>query len=1185
VISIRRVSLGGGFRYLMDSVAVGDGELGRSGGLSRYYAASGTPPGRFLGAGLADLDDGRGLPSGTEVSEEHLERMLVEVTDPFTGQPVGSTPRAPRGGLPVVGFDLTFSPSKSVSVAWALADQGTKEIICACHRQAVDYVLAWAETHVLKSRSGTNGIVEEDITGAVAAAFTHWASRADDPQLHDHVVVWNRARSVSDGRWRTLDSRALFKATTTLSELHQGVLSDLLTGALGIGWEARGRRHSSRPRYEITGVGEQLMGEFSQRATQIAAHHDRQVAEFVAAHGRQPSPVERMRLRQVATVATRPDKTHASLESLTDHWRQRAHQHVAACEQVAWVSGLAGRNDLPRLRADDLAGPILADTAEAALVNVAEQHATFSRMNLAAEAHRLLHGVRFAHPDDRTATAEAVTELAVERSVSLAPPDPHHTPARYRRPDGSSRLRPASRVAYTTHTLLDAEAHLLTAGRTRTGPTVPVATVARTAENPLPGRERRLGLEQAVAVEAVATSGRVLDVLVGPAGSGKSTTMAGLRAAWEVEHGPGSVIGLAPSAAAAEVLAGELGIDTDNTAKWLTEHRRLPELVARRRDLARRLERAHPRSAGAARLTHSLTELDQAIDARRLRPGQLVIVDEASLAGTFALDELVTAAHDAGAKILLAGDWAQLSAVAAGGALGLLTSDRGDLAPQLSDIRRFQHGWEKTASVQLRLGQETAIDAYQDHDRVTGGDRETLLDQLYTAWKADVDAGRTSLMIAGDAATVGELNARARTARVAAGHVTDHGLRVADGHTAGVADLVVTRENHRLLATGRRWVKNGDRWTVTATHDDGSMAVRRVDGTGEVVLPADYVTSHVELAYATTAHRAQGRTVDTAHAYITPTTTREVLYVAATRGRDTNQIYVDTSWDPDPATSHHQAVAPQTTAEVLASVLARHGADLSAHETRRRAATHAGSFAGLAAEYETLAAEAQRDRWDQLLERCPLTPEQLDAIRSSDAYGPLLAAFRTAESQGLDADAALPQLITDRTLAGADNPAAVVHHRVEQWAETAAARATNGPVEMIAGLVPRALHITDPDLNRALRERDQAMQTRARSLAAEAIATRPPWLRSLGAPPAHPTQRATWTEAVTTVAAYRDRWELTGHPLPLGANPPRSLEQLDQRRRAQTAVHRARQLTGGRDSPVAQAAHAPSSDPAPTIFL
>ena len=84
---------------------------------------------------------------------------------------------------------------------------------------------------------------------------------------------------------------------------------------------------------------------------------------------------------------------------------------------------------------------------------------------------------------------------------------------------------------------------------------------------------------------------------------------------------------------------------------------------------------------------------------------------------------------------------------------------------------------------------------------------------------------------------------------------------------------MVTRENNRLLATGREWVKNGDRWTVTASNKDGSMTVKRAGGGGEVVLPADYVAEHVELAYATTAHRAQGRTVDTAHAMVSPTTT------------------------------------------------------------------------------------------------------------------------------------------------------------------------------------------------------------------------------------------------------------------------------------------------------------------------
>ena len=137
---------------------------------------------------------------------------------------------------------------------------------------------------------------------------------------------------------------------------------------------------------------------------------------------------------------------------------------------------------------------------------------------------------------------------------------------------------------------------------------------------------------------------------------------------------------------------------------------------------------------------------------------------------------------------------------------------------------------------------------------------------LYLAWKDDIEAGLRSLMIAGDLGTVSELNARARADRVAAGEVAEGGLALAGGGTAGVGDAVLTRENNRHLASGRRWVRNGDRWIVTATHLDGSMTVKRANGGGYVDLPADYVAEHVELAYASSAHRAQGRTVDTAHA-------------------------------------------------------------------------------------------------------------------------------------------------------------------------------------------------------------------------------------------------------------------------------------------------------------------------------
>ena len=171
-------------------------------------------------------------------------------------------------------------------------------------------------------------------------------------------------------------------------------------------------------------------------------------------------------------------------------------------------------------------------------------------------------------------------------------------------------------------------------------------------------------MDQEQAIAKIGVSGRVLDVLVGPAGTGKTTTMRALRRAWERRYGPGSVTGLAPSAAAADVLAGDLEIGTENTAKWLHEHR-----------------------LGKWNLTR----------------GQLVIIDEASLGGTFALDAITSHAQQVGAKVLLVGDWAQLAAVDAGGAFGMLVRDRGD-APELVDVRRFRNDWEKQASLQLRIG-------------------------------------------------------------------------------------------------------------------------------------------------------------------------------------------------------------------------------------------------------------------------------------------------------------------------------------------------------------------------------------------------------------------------------------------------------------------------------------------------
>ncbi len=472
MISLRRMSLGSGYRYLMESVATGDGAVGASSNLTRYYAESGTPPGVFIGGGLGALDEGQGVQAGSPVSEEHLFNLLGMCADPVSGRALGRQPNrshlsiarrvaAQVGAIPrtesaaeraeqvarieaeerartstfrppVAGFDLTFSPPKSVSVAWALGDQATKERIYACHRRAIEVVLAYAEREVFHSRSGTNGVVQEDIEGVVAAAFTHFDSRAGDPQLHDHVVVANRARSVSDGVWRTLDSRGLYKSMVALSELHQGVLGDLLSEELGWGWDGRARRHSDQLRYEVTGVAEALMTEFSQRSGAIEVAKLELIADFAAARGRQPTNAEVLDLRRRATLETRPAKEHHSLAALSERWRTRAEPYVGDAPE-AWVATLADRNDLPALRAADLADAILSDAAGVAVAKVADRRATFSRANVVAEVHRQLQGVRFGSPDERIAVAERTTDLALAYSLLVSAPELHHTPEQLRR--------------------------------------------------------------------------------------------------------------------------------------------------------------------------------------------------------------------------------------------------------------------------------------------------------------------------------------------------------------------------------------------------------------------------------------------------------------------------------------------------------------------------------------------------------------------------------------------------------------------------------------------------------------------------------------------------------------------------------------------------------------------------------
>ncbi|WP_447947396.1 MobF family relaxase [Microbacterium lacticum] len=847
-VSMRVMSAGDGYKYLLRTVAAGDGDRSLSTPLTRYYAEEGSPPGFWVGSGVGTLGGGQ-IAQGDQVSESQLQLLVGMGRDPITGAPLGraypeyrpvaervaervsaldptlgpaaraeavaaiQAEEAARGTRrAVAGYDFTFSVPKSASVLWAVADAGTQALIADAHHAAVAEVVAFMEREVAATRTGAtarNGAVAQvDVHGLVATAFDHYDSRAGDPHLHTHVVISNKVQTVLDGKWRSLDGRPMHAATVALSELHEAVFADHLTRTFGVGWEAREMGRDRNPAWAVAPVPEELVAEFSSRSRHIEVEKDRLIAEYVARHGRQPSAATIIKLRAQATLSTRPEKQVRSLADLTAAWRARAGR-ILGKNATSWARTVTA-NDAPLLlRADDVPLDVIGTLGQSVVDVVGEKRSTWRRWNLTAEAARQTMRYRFASTTDREAIVGMVVDAAEAASLRLTPPELASSPAVFRRPDGTSVFRPKHSTVFSSETLLTAEDRLLERARTTTGPTVPLATVEKIAARP-DRKGHTLGDDQAAALAKVAVSGRLVDVLVGPAGAGKTTAMSALRRAWEHEHGAGSVVGLAPSAVAAQVLADDLGIQTENTAKWWQNH-----------------------------LVHGET----------FRQGQLVIVDEASLAGTLSLDRITHLAAEAGAKVLLVGDYAQLQSVDAGGVFSLLVSDRDD-APELVDVHRFTNAWEKTASLGLRHGHTEAIDTYLHHGRIQGGETETMVDAAYSAWRTDRQAGRATVLVSDSNESVQALNQRARTDLILDGTV-DARREVAlhDGTRAAVGDSVITRHNDRRLRAGRGWVRNGDRWTVTEVREDGSLTLRRATARwgGSVVLPADYVAEHLDL--------------------------------------------------------------------------------------------------------------------------------------------------------------------------------------------------------------------------------------------------------------------------------------------------------------------------------------------------
>lgn len=923
----------------------------------------------------------------------------------------------------VAGYDLTFTPVKSVSALWAIAPAPIVAMIEQCHRQAVAETLQFLEEHAAFSRLGAHGVAQVNTTGLIAAAFDHRDSRAGDPNLHTHLVISNKVQAIGAdgiGRWLALDGTPLHHATVAASELYNTRIEAVLVAKLGVRFAETTTKLGKRPVRELVGMRGELIEKYSSRSAAIDHRVGQLAKQFQVTHGREPTMVEMLALTQQATLETRQAKHEPrSLAEQRHAWRVAAVEVLGS--QRALTAMIADVTNQGLSQHVDITDHWVDEQGTAIIATVSQNRATWTINHVRAEAQRALRYTN--HPGGPDLVNRIVASALSAHSITLSShaDTEKNEPAPLRRRDGASVYTRHDTTVYTSAAIMAAERRILAAATLGNGRTVDDTSIGLALAETHANHGLELNQGQAAMVRDMATSGARVQLALAPAGTGKTTAMTALAAAWR--NSGGTVVGLAPTAGAAEVLAQDLASPTDTIAK-----------------LIQLADTGHDSPAPAEDPGRKWFD--------RIGSDTLLIVDEAGMASTADLDTLIAHALARGASVRLIGDDQQLASVSAGGVLRDL-AERHDTVT-LSTVVRFTHPetgqGEAAASLAIRRGDPAGIGFYIDHHRVHVGADATAADLAYTAWAADRAGGRDSILLAPTNALVAALNERARLDRLTQAPTTSHDAQsvatvtLADGLTASAGDWIATRKNARWLRTTTHgaWVKNGHRWMIRTVHADGSITVIPLRGKAAPVrLPARYVSTYTTLGYASTINAAQGMTAGgrdtdgTCHIVGSDRLTRQQLYVALTRGRTENHLYFSTA-EADP----HRILAPKAThpptaVDILTTILGRDGAQQSAH-TLAAADTDPFNRLHLAAAMYTdaLTAAAEQHAGPDLMARIDTAATQLGHhLTDAGAWPVLRRNLALLAIEGHDPIAALHDA-AHTPFGDAHDPAAVLDWRL-----------------------------------------------------------------------------------------------------------------------------------------------------------
>jgi conjugative relaxase-like TrwC/TraI family protein len=789
--------------------------------------------------------------------------------------------------------------------------------------------------------------------------------------------------------------------------------------------------------------------------------------ERLEASGRERTP----RLVKWAVHATRKPKDHDAADTLYGRWRteaaDRGHDPDTLVRQVT------GRT---RDHNQDLSEQTVAKVFErlACPDGLTATASTFARQDVIAALGGQLAGAGRAELED------LADRFCAERAVAVVAD------------------RALEERRWSTPELLAVEQRLVAAATGRAGEQT--AVVAHDAVRAALAAHPTAGEDQRAMVRDVCQGGQGVALVVGRAGTGKTFALGMARHAWQLDGY--RLLAAAPTGIATVSLEGE-GFEEVATCDRL------------------------------------LADLDRGRE--RLDERTVLVVDEAGMLGSRKLARLLEHVEQARAKVVLVGDDRQLAAIDAGGGFRALRLRLG--ASELTENRRQQQAWEREALELVRGGLvEEAVAAYRAHDRVVAAESKpaatlALLQDWWQAWQeAERDPAQDVIVLAGRRVEVDRLNVACQELLAAQGRLGPERLQVEDRRLA-VGDRVVCGRN----AIGQLGVANGTRGTVTALDPEARTLTIRLEGKElrEVVLPGWYLDGRgrgernrrVDLAYATTGHRAQGLTRWRALVRLTGAEDANWLYVQLSRARHQTTLYPVVGPEPQgPAELDLPDREAPDGYDQLAQALARAGDQTLAIDTPSSLDLRRLSTREL---------RAERDRLRQLLDQAPRDrARELARASARRAEADQALAQLTTSSEPQRQGRGMLRLPRRTGPAPADRTAALV-------ARQQADRAHDNELKLRRQQQRRAGWLeANAHLGPAYRQvvRELAWQRRARGLAAEHEP--PAYLRQeLGPVPDSTRGRRAWRQAAAAIEDYRHSHQITDPDHTLGPAPREPAQQ------------------------------------------